>query len=239
MVDVLQVLQQFLCYGGNQGCIQEFQSYAFKPPMEGLFYLVVFPIVFIIVFIYLLAHKLFPTHRGLNILISVAFFAFIILQGLYQWFMMLGKIWYIALIILGFFWLALYGLRGGIGGPGGGQGRAFGMGGGGGGLTGRIMGRVIKKATGAEKATLDLIETQLALFKTLQPGNRDIGKVSYDISTALSQYWQEIQLGGGIPDPTSLHKYKKLIAEYKRLAREKKAAVPEGVETIVQGLKKY
>jgi hypothetical protein len=97
----------------------------------------------------------------------------------------------------------------------------------------------VAKATGAEKATLDAIKAQLALFKTLQPGDREVGRVSYDIATALNQYWQDIQLVGGFPDPTSLHKYKKLIEEYKRLCHEKKARVPEGVSAIESGIKKY
>lgn len=113
-MEILEILQDFLCYG-HSDCIRMFNDYAYKP-MEGLFYLVFFPTVFIIIFIFMLARKMFPRHRGLNILISVSIFAFIILQKMYYWFMILGTMWYFGLIILGFFWLILFSLRGGGGG---------------------------------------------------------------------------------------------------------------------------
>ncbi len=81
---------------------------------------------FIIIFIYLLAHRYFPDHRSLNILLSLAFFAFIILQGWYHFFMILGQLWYIVIIILGFLWIALFGLLGKGGGGGGAQARSGG-----------------------------------------------------------------------------------------------------------------
>ena len=227
MVEILQIIQDFLCYG-NYDCISQFQQYYYKP-MEGLFWLVFFPSVFIIVFIYLLSNKLFGHHRGLKILISVAFFAFIILQGWYHLFIMLGNIWYIALIILGFFWLALYGLRGGIGGGGGGGGQARSFGGG---LAGKVMARVIAKATGAEKAELSMVEAQLNLFDSLKPGDRDIGKVSADVAAALQQLWRSIELGGGVPDPTVIRDYNHFVDRYKKICKQKNTSVPHGIGEI-------
>ncbi len=161
MASVLELIQQFLCYGNSQ-CMQEFNQFAYQP-VEGLFYLVFFPIVFIIVFIYMLSNKLFSQHKGLRILIAVAFFALIILQGWYYLFMQLGKLWYLGLIILGFFWLLLYGLRGGIG---GGQGRTgTGVGGG---ITGGLLSRIMNDVKGETRNLEKELEMALGQVKIVE-----------------------------------------------------------------------
>lgn len=201
MADILQIVRDFLCYG-NSDCINMFNSYA-SNPMEGLFYLVFFPIVFIIIFIYLLAHRYFPDHRSLNIILSLAFFAFIILQGWYHFFMILGQLWYIVIIILGFLWIALFGLLGKGSGGGGAQGRS-GMG-----LSQKVTGRVWARVSGQEKALVQAIEADLSLLKQMSPDDKDVGEVSGRIYQQLQQLYSLTSVAG-----------LKVGKEYDRLLKE-------------------
>jgi len=165
MASVLELIQDFLCYGNSQ-CMQEFNRYAYQP-IEGIFYLVFFPILFIIVFVYLLSNKLFAHQKGLRVLLAVAIFALIILQQWYFLFMQLGKMWYFGLIILGFFWLLLYGLRGGIGGQARARGEEEG-----GGMTNSLLSRIKKDVTGETKALEHEIDMALNEVKIVEEAVR-------------------------------------------------------------------
>lgn len=213
MADISQITQQFLCYG-NSDCANLFNQYTYQP-MEGIFYLIFFPIVFIIVFIFLLSNKLFGGHKGLKILISVAFFAFIILQGWYYWFMQLGKIWYIGIIILGFFWLLLYGLRGGIGGSGGAQARA-----GGASKASSILTQTIAalrdKATGVTGSTLQMLETDLDILRSTPPGAHGIDEITNRINGTMRE------IRGNLPlYHLNKGRFDELRKEYIQIAKEK------------------
>lgn len=80
------------------------RDYASVTPLEQIFYLFFFPTLFIIVFIYILVSHWMKEHRGLRILIAVAVYAFIIFQGLYDWFVILSKFWLFGLILIGVVW---------------------------------------------------------------------------------------------------------------------------------------
>jgi hypothetical protein len=124
MADILTILQNFLCYG-NSDCINLFNQYAFKP-MEGLFYVVFFPILFIILFIFILSSSVSP-NRGFRALLSIGVFAFIILQGWYYFFAMIGELWLYLLIFLGFIWILVHTFVGrSSGGEGGAKARSGG-----------------------------------------------------------------------------------------------------------------
>ncbi len=92
-------------------------------PIEGLFYLVFFPSVFAILFIYVLSGSIirgsesFP--KGLRLLIGISVFLFIIFQGWYTALVSISKLWFILIIILGGLWWfikAHFGERGKAGG---------------------------------------------------------------------------------------------------------------------------
>ena len=213
MADILQILQQFLCYG-NSDCINMFNSYTYKP-MEGLFYLVLFPTVFIIIFIYLLARRYFPDHRGLNLLISIVFFAFIILQGWYHIFMMLGQIWYIAVMILGILWVFLYGLLGKKNKPGA-QGRTgLGVGG----LLGK---RAWARVSGQEEALVKAIEADLDLLSKMSPDDKEIGEVSGRLYQQIQQLYSLTSIGGLKVGKA----YDKLLKEYHNIMKKMKISSP-------------
>jgi hypothetical protein len=201
MADIFEILRDLLCYGNND-CINLFNQYTYNPT-EGLFYAVFFPTLFIIVFIYMLSNKLFSHQRGLKILVSVAFLAFIILQGWYYLFAMLGRIWYIALIILGFFWLALYGLRGGIGTGGGGGAHARDAGTFGG-LGSALGKRALARVTGREHRLLEEIKLALdevdALVSAARKGQSGAWRMAPGLMSRLHELrakLEEMQSVGG------------------------------------------
>jgi hypothetical protein len=128
MADVLSVIQQFLCYG-SQPCIQEFNQYAYKPA-EGIFYAVFFPIVVILLFVYIVSGAVGALRApGFRILIGVALFAFIVLQGWYYFFILASKLWFLVLFLLGGLWFVIHTFTGReSGGGGGAKGRTLSFG---------------------------------------------------------------------------------------------------------------
>ncbi|MCD6496149.1 MAG: fatty acid desaturase [Candidatus Aenigmarchaeota archaeon] len=166
MADVLTLLQQFLCYNNSQ-CMQQFQQYAYKP-MEGIFYAVFFPILFILLFVYIISSALgtFRENTKFRILIAVAVFAFIILQGWYGFFMMLGKLWLYVIVLLGFFWILMHTF---VGSRGSGDGRArtaesLGRAG----IGGSILARVGKDIRGETKNLEKEIDMSLNELKVVE-----------------------------------------------------------------------
>jgi hypothetical protein len=99
-------------------------QYAPQGPMYQMFYLFIFPTLFIIVFVYVLSRRVMERHTGLRILIAVAIYIFIILQGYYNWFVYLSKFWLFGLIFLGFVYLIMG--RGGERPEGGAKGKVLG-----------------------------------------------------------------------------------------------------------------
>lgn len=99
MFDILELLIEFL--GINCQVVECYYPNVF----ESLFYLVFFPSILLIVFIYYLAGTILHgggLPRGLKILISIAVYIFIILQKWYTIFVSLSKVWFIFVIIIGF-----------------------------------------------------------------------------------------------------------------------------------------
>jgi len=91
-------------------------------PFEAIFYLIFFPTVFILLFIYILSNFIFRggemQSRGLRILVSVAIYMFIIVGGWYSLFIALSRIWWIVIILLAGLWIFVRHFTGGGGGSG-------------------------------------------------------------------------------------------------------------------------
>ena len=112
MADILQLLVDIL-----KITPQQVSQYATQGPLYQMFYLFVFPTVFLIVFIYILSYRVMKHHRGLRIVIAMIVYAFIIFQGWYKYFVILSGYWLFGLVLLGFLFLMIG--RGGDGGGGG------------------------------------------------------------------------------------------------------------------------
>ncbi|MCK5023335.1 MAG: hypothetical protein KAS04_04130 [Candidatus Aenigmarchaeota archaeon] len=116
-VDMMQMFIDVLRISPNV-----LNEYSRMPVLEQVFYLLFFPILFLIIFIYILTSIWMSEHKGLRILVGVAVCAFIILQGMYEWFIILSKYWFFGLIALGAFWFITGKRNRGASGGGGAQG---------------------------------------------------------------------------------------------------------------------
>lgn len=85
------------------------QCTGYPSEIEALFFLVFFPSVFIILFIWVVTgvimDKTGGKEGGLRILISIALYAFIVFQGYYNFFVSLSKLWWILLATLVGLWI--------------------------------------------------------------------------------------------------------------------------------------
>lgn len=72
--------------------------------IEAMFYLFLFPTIFIILFIYILTNFIFRgggmESKGIRLLISVGAYAFIVIDNLYTLFVSLSRVWWLLTIIL-------------------------------------------------------------------------------------------------------------------------------------------
>lgn len=209
---ILGVLQQFLCYGNtqmSQSCVQEFNQYAYKP-MEGIFYAVFFPILIMILFVYIAAGVMGSLHKGFRILIGVAFFAFIILQGWYYLFIIGAKWWFIDLFLLGILWFTIHSFtgRGAGGGKGGGSASRTDS------ILGQAMTAMKNKALGVEKAQLGRIEADLATLETSPKGSHGMEAVCGRVGGALVELRADLPRYGLNKD-----KYNQLYKQYLKVSK--------------------
>lgn len=165
------------------------------------------PSVFIIVVIYTLVGRLTP-HPKLNLLMSLAFYAFIVFGGYFRIFALLaGPYFLFLLIIMGllFFFLGHFGLRRGGGMPGGGAGH------GGGGLSGMAVGgggelinqyqQMLQSVKRAEDRLLELQglaqQNPQAFERALATQTQIVNDLRRDLSR-LELEAEQLKLGHGI-----------------------------------------
>ena len=168
---------------------QVLNEYTRLPILEQVFYLVFFPTLFLIVFVYILTSRWMAEHKGLRILIAAAVYAFIIFQGLYEWFVVLSKYWLFGLIGLGAFWFIFRPKGSGGGGAKVSQGMTRGKGGGVLGLAYGLAGNLVP--TGAQEneirsitGSINSVYNQVKLGKEVQ---NLIGQVTEQINLLSKQ----------------------------------------------------
>jgi hypothetical protein len=154
---LLDVVIEFL----NINC-SVVQCSGYGSEIEALFYLLFFPTVFIILFVYVVVgavlNRVQGTEGALRLLVSVALYAFIIFEGYYNLFVSLSRLWWLLLATLLGVWLFIRQfIHGGGGFPS--------LGGGGRGMSGFISDKVKRKITGEEK---DLYKEIEDAFKQLE-----------------------------------------------------------------------
>ena len=132
--EILEPIIGFLCPTPDSAsaCRDFISSHSsVLPPIGPLFYFLLFPAVFTIVFIFILMGSVvgggLKEHAGLRILVGVTAFIFIIISGWYPIMLVLSEFWYIAAIILAGFWYFIGSHFGKSGGGGGGGGKGGGM----------------------------------------------------------------------------------------------------------------
>lgn len=113
--DIMSMLVNVLCptQQSAQACNSFLQSQTVTSvgPMGPIFYFLLFPSVIIILFIYL-ASAMIISHvaedkagQGLRLLVAIAAFAFVIINGWYSLFLAISQVWFIVVVLLfGFWW---------------------------------------------------------------------------------------------------------------------------------------
>ena len=90
------------------------QCSGYANEFEALFFLLFFPTVFIILFVYIVSEAVVGrvtsgnTNRGLKIMIAVALFAYIVMAGYYTLFVSLSGLWWILLATLAGLWIVIH-----------------------------------------------------------------------------------------------------------------------------------
>ena len=177
------------------------QCSGYASEIEALFYLLFFPTVFIILFVYVVVgsvmDKVGGKEGGLRILISVALYAFIIFEEYYTLFVSLSKLWWVLLATLVGLWVFI---RQFIHGKGGSEGGAYsGFGGrslvdfGSRKLRGKLEGTEKKKVTQINQEISNLRTTVNTIEKEFKNPSRgtDIGNL-IDKYNAHKKYILEI-----------------------------------------------
>ena len=159
-------------------------------PIEGLFYLVFFPSVFAILFIYVLSGSIirgsesFP--KGLRLLIGISVFLFIIFQGWYTALVSISKLWFILIIILGGLWWFIK-AHFGEGGKAGGGFPALQR------WTGLPKRKVAGIITGEEKSLENAIKNELSLMDTIIGNCRRQIQKGLDVGKLMEEFWRHYE----------------------------------------------
>ena len=214
MADVLSILVEILKI--DQSLVSE---YAAQGPIYQIFFLLFFPMLFIALLVWIIANK-WIQHKAFTLLIEVAVFAFIILQGWYNWFVYLSKFWLFLLVFLGVLWFFFGRKKLGAGGqPAGVRTKTlFGE------LKGKAKKIVTDELTGSLKVEVHAIEKQLDLIENrwseAESGGNEMAKteMTKTVSYQLLQLKNDIKRlrdeYGPIPQVINVeNKYKKVAGK--------------------------
>jgi len=153
-------------------------EYASQGPIYQLFYIVFFPTVFIIFFIYILSRLVIYSHKGIRVMISIAIYAFIVLQGYYKWFVYFSRFWLFGLLLIGILYMII--TRGHEPKPQGGV-KAKTVGG-----TGSLV-KLFEKTSGKKLNPLENIELAALLDRLIKYINAEIKALNEQIKQAEPQ----------------------------------------------------
>jgi hypothetical protein len=173
------------------------------PPIGPLFYFLLFPIVFTILFIYILSSTILHggnLTKGMRLLVGISVFIFIIISGWYPVMLVLSEFWFIMIIVLFGAWYFIGKHRGGgVGSPGKGGGSLPGLGG----ISGEITSRIYRDATGQTKRSERWVDLQLTQMRTIAEVVEKDTSAWRAYSTAITQcqeavleYRNKLTIGG-------------------------------------------
>ncbi len=217
MDEILEPLVSFFCPTNDaaSACRDFISNHSqVMPPIGPLFYFLLFPLVFTILFIFILAGTILHGSKltlGLRLLIGISMFIFIIISGWYPIMLFLSEVWFILIILLFGAWYFLGSHRGSSGEKS--AGKMPGLGG--------AMGMIMTKKQ--EHDELKLAESSLQLARTRLIAIEQ-GKEPRP-SDAMQQIEDSLVSATGainrlLADPIHMHKAAQLEKEKNRLLEE-------------------
>ncbi len=235
-IDIMNLLMQFLCPTSQS--MQSCQSFVQAPyhqvlqPLGPLLYFFFFPTVIILLFIYILSNTVLhgtKLTQGLRLLIAIAVYIFIIINGWYPIFLWLSDIWFIIIIILGGFWYFIRGHFGKGGGEGGSMSalRSSGKQG----IVEQVIQRGKAELLGEVKSLEKKVDLKLQELENIQkavkedPGAwRAYAAMSGEAYAIISEYKEKLMIGGVPVGGRLKEKVKKLEKILEKMDYEEKKA---------------
>ncbi|MFH1445748.1 MAG: hypothetical protein ABIF08_04720 [Nanoarchaeota archaeon] len=155
MADILQMLVNVLCPTSSaaSSCSSFISRHSTSGDMGAMAYFVLFPTVFIVLFMFILIDFVVQKmgidskKEAISLLLSISFYVYIVISGMYPLFLALSEVWYIVIVIMVIFVVILR-MFGGFsfgGDNSGGGGKKGGHLHGGGGLSKVISGHLSQK----------------------------------------------------------------------------------------------
>ena len=209
-IEIMQTLVELLCptYNAQSACnaFINSQSHQVAQPIGPLLYFFFFPFVFLVLLIYIGTGIILKSDltkvKGLRLLVAIAFFIYIVLQGLYPAILWISDFWFFMLPLLFIIYFIFHHKRGGSAGGGGS------LSGTGGGFLGAGKSRLMRTLTGEipdlEKTITSQLDALEAIRSSLASGNEDIDTAhrayvtaSSTCTAALREMRTAVELGSG------------------------------------------
>ncbi len=230
-IDMMQTLVELLCPqnptlpNASSMCSQFISQQAGFGLMGQLFYFLLFPTIFLLVFVYIISSSVLKGDaarvRMFNWLIAAGVFIFIVINGYYAIVINVAKFWFFALPLLGIIYFVLRHFRGGSG--GGGMPLSSG------GVTKKLASVAWRKATGMEKADAEFIENQIAILENTERGAHGIDEISGRIDHMLRDFYEKASVIPGVPWAKD---YNHLVDRYKNACKKKNIQIPKDIRKI-------
>ena len=116
MADLVDILIDILCQQGTQSKCQQFIA-SYPDITQQLVWLVFFPTVFMLIFVYILASGVTRQlgeggHKKFQTLLAIALCIFVVFQGWYHYTLTLSRFWFIAVIVVSGFFVLIHKMGG-------------------------------------------------------------------------------------------------------------------------------
>jgi len=209
MVEIIDMLIDLLCQQGTAAECSQFIS-QYPEIAQQLVWLVFFPTVFLILFIFFISEGVVKSAKKYRTLLAIAIYLFIIFQGWYHYILTVSRFWFIGIIIIGGIFVITHkmGAAGSSGGgsSGGGTARAAPAEK----MTDYLKKRMKYKITGKEKEIINDVRKELdALNDMAKRIKKDKEKGSPDARGAAALYTEFRAQNSMVKD--KLDELKKLI----------------------------
>lgn len=191
MVDFLDLLVQYLCPTSSaaSSCQSFISSHSSTmPPFGQYIYFLFFPTVFLLLFLWIIFGAVIKGNKAIDLLGTIAVFVFIIIEGFYPIFLVLGELWIVFIFVLGFLYVITRRFR-----KDSGKGGSMSISDGG--ISSGVAGMIGKKArsawTGEERALEKTVQARMDTLRKAAhnlkhpPSGTDVARLQDSYNNAL------------------------------------------------------